>query len=85
MLLGTVSLPRTRVVTLNAALGPLDYRVPDAQGLGMYTALRRRGVPARYLWFPDEGHWVLKPQNRLVWWREMHGWLDKYLKGSSGK
>ena len=65
--------------------GALDYRVPDAQGLGMYTALRRRGVPARYLWFPDEGHWVLKPQNRLVWWREMHGWLDKYLKGSSGK
>ena len=65
--------------------GALDYRVPDAQGLGMYTALRRQGVPARYLWFPDEGHWILKPQNRVVWWREMYGWLDRYLKGPEAK
>jgi len=38
--------------------GALDFRVPDAQGLGMFTALQRRGVPSRYLWFPDEGHWI---------------------------
>jgi dipeptidyl aminopeptidase/acylaminoacyl peptidase len=59
--------------------GALDFRVPDAQGLGMFTALQRRRVPSRYLFFPDEGHWILKPQNRVVWWKEMHGWLAKYL------
>jgi dipeptidyl aminopeptidase/acylaminoacyl peptidase len=60
--------------------GALDFRVPDAQGLGMFTALQRRGVPSRYLFFPDEGHWILKPANRVVWWREVHGWLERYLK-----
>ncbi|WP_337177812.1 S9 family peptidase [Paludisphaera sp.] len=60
--------------------GALDFRVPDAQGLGMFTSLRRVGVPSRYVWFPDEGHWILKPANRIVWWREMHDWLAKYLK-----
>jgi dipeptidyl aminopeptidase/acylaminoacyl peptidase len=60
--------------------GALDFRVPDAQGIGMFTALQRRGVPSRLVWFPDEGHWILKPANRVVWWREMHDWLAKYLK-----
>lgn len=60
--------------------GALDFRVPDAQGLGMFTSLQRRGVPSRFLWFPDEGHWVKKPANRIVWWREVLGWLDRYLK-----
>jgi dipeptidyl aminopeptidase/acylaminoacyl peptidase len=60
--------------------GALDFRVPDAQGLGMFTALQRRGVPSRYVFFPDEGHWVLKPANRVVWWNEMLGWLKTYLK-----
>jgi dipeptidyl aminopeptidase/acylaminoacyl peptidase len=60
--------------------GALDFRVPDAQGIGMFTALQRQNVPSRLLWFPDEGHWVLKPANRIVWWREMHEWLAKYLK-----
>ncbi len=60
--------------------GALDFRVPEAQGLGMFTALQRRGVPSRYLYFPDEGHWILKAGNREVWWKEMHGWLAKYLK-----
>ena len=59
--------------------GGLDYRVPLEQGLATFTALRRRGVPARLLYFPDEGHWVLKPQNAFVWWEEMLGWLDRYL------
>ena len=53
--------------------GALDFRVPDAQGLGMFTALQRRGVPSRYVFFPDEGHWIIKPANRVVWWREMLG------------
>ena len=60
--------------------GALDFRVPDAQGLGMFTALQRRGVPSRYVFFPDEGHWIAKPANRIVWWREVHEWLGKYLK-----
>lgn len=60
--------------------GALDYRVPDTQGMAMFTALRRQGVPSRFVYFPDEGHWILKPQNRVVWWHEVHGWLDKYLK-----
>jgi dipeptidyl aminopeptidase/acylaminoacyl peptidase len=60
--------------------GALDFRVPEAQGLGMFTSLQRRGVPSRFVYFPDEGHWVLKPENRVVWWREVTAWLDKYLK-----
>jgi dipeptidyl aminopeptidase/acylaminoacyl peptidase len=60
--------------------GALDFRVPDAQGIGMYTALQRRGVPSRLVYFPDEGHWILKPANRIVWWNQMHEWLAKYLK-----
>ncbi len=58
--------------------GALDYRVPDMQGLGMFTALQQRGVPSRYLWFPDEGHWILKPANRLRWWDEVHGWMKQH-------
>jgi dipeptidyl aminopeptidase/acylaminoacyl peptidase len=59
--------------------GGLDYRVPLEQGLMTFTALRRQGVPSRLLYFPDEGHWVLKPQNAFVWWNEMLGWLDTYI------
>ncbi len=60
--------------------GAQDFRVPDAQGLGMFTSLQRQGVPSRYVWFPDEGHWISKPQNKIVWWNEIHHWLAKYLK-----
>ncbi len=60
--------------------GSQDFRVPEAQGLGMFTALQRRGVPSRYVLFPDEGHWIAKPANRVVWWNEVHGWLERYLK-----
>lgn len=59
--------------------GGLDYRVPLEQGLMTFTALRRQGVPARFLYFPDEGHWVLKPQNAFVWWDTMLGWLNRYI------
>ena len=74
-------LPRARVVTLNAALGPLDYRVPDAQGLAYYNTLKARAVDARLLWFPDENHWVLKPQNSRLWYAEFFGWLKRHDKG----
>ncbi len=59
--------------------GALDYRVHEGQGLGMFTSLQRKGIPSRYVFFPDEGHWITKPANRIVWWREVLGWLDKYL------
>jgi dipeptidyl aminopeptidase/acylaminoacyl peptidase len=59
--------------------GALDFRVPDAQGLAMFTALQRQGVPSRCVWFPDEGHWIAKPANRVVWWDEVHAWLKKYI------
>lgn len=57
-----------------------DYRVPYTQGLEAFSAARLKGIPARLLSFPDEGHWVLKPQNSLLWQREFFDWLDKYLK-----
>ena len=60
--------------------GAKDYRVPDAQGLAYYNTLKARGVDARLLWFPDENHWVLKPRNCVVWYREFFEWLKRYDK-----
>src|SRR5262249_16614583 len=51
--------------------GELDFRVGTEQGLGMFTALQRRGVESRLLWFPDEGHFVLKPRNVRLWYQTM--------------
>ena len=59
--------------------GELDFRVPYAEDLSMFTALQRQGVPSRLVIFPDEGHWVLKPQNQRLWWSEVQSWLAKYL------
>jgi dipeptidyl aminopeptidase/acylaminoacyl peptidase len=58
--------------------GALDYRVPDANGLAYFHTLKARGVPARLLWFPDEGHWVLKPANAQQWTREFRSWVAAY-------
>jgi dipeptidyl aminopeptidase/acylaminoacyl peptidase len=60
--------------------GEKDYRVPVEQGLAMFTALRRQGVPARLLVFPDENHWVLKPANSVRWYGEVIGWLDRWTR-----
>ena len=57
----------------------LDYRVPVDQGLQMFTALRRNGVPTEAIVFPDEGHWVLKAHNSRYWHEQVFGWLKKYL------
>jgi dipeptidyl aminopeptidase/acylaminoacyl peptidase len=57
----------------------LDYRVPVDQGLQMFTVLRRNGVPAEALVFPDEGHWVLKALNSRVWHQAVFEWMKKYL------
>jgi dipeptidyl aminopeptidase/acylaminoacyl peptidase len=60
--------------------GENDYRVPYTQGLQMFTALQRQGVASRLLYFPDEDHFVQKPQNAQVWWDTVYEWLGKYLK-----
>ncbi len=60
--------------------GEKDYRVLYSQGLQAFTAARLRGIPARYLHFPEENHWVLAPQNSILWHREFYIWLDQWLK-----
>jgi dipeptidyl aminopeptidase/acylaminoacyl peptidase len=59
--------------------GALDYRVPDAQGMMYYNTLKMKGVPARLLHFSDENHWVLKPQNSRLWYREYAAWLKRFI------
>src|SRR5690606_3748802 len=63
--------------------GAKDYRVVDTQGMATFTALQRKGVPSRLVFFPDENHWVLKPQESKVWHREVIGWIDRYTKRPS--
>ncbi len=58
----------------------LDFRVPIGEGLQLFTTLQRQGVPSKLLYFPDEGHWVLKPQNSELWHRTVFDWLADYLK-----
>ncbi len=60
--------------------GQRDYRVDVSQGFELFTALQRQGVESRFVYFPDEGHWVLKPRDRRLWWREVLGWIGKYLE-----
>jgi dipeptidyl aminopeptidase/acylaminoacyl peptidase len=59
--------------------GELDYRVPVTQGIAAFTALQRRGIASRFLYFPDENHWVLKPENSIQWHNEVNRWLHGYL------
>lgn len=59
--------------------GQLDYRLPVTQGIAAFTALQRRGVASRFLYFPDENHWVLKPHNSAKWHSEVNRWLHQYL------
>jgi len=60
--------------------GGLDFRVVYTQGLSTFTALQRRGIPSKLLYFPDENHWVLKPHNSLMWHETVIGWLDQWTK-----
>ena len=57
----------------------LDFRVPISEGTQIFTALQRQGVPSRFVNFPDEGHWVLKPKNSQYWYKEVFTWLEKYV------
>lgn len=58
--------------------GGRDYRISQDQGIGAFTILQRRAVPSKFLYFPDENHWVLKPQNSVQWHDEVLGWLAKW-------
>jgi dipeptidyl aminopeptidase/acylaminoacyl peptidase len=60
--------------------GARDYRVVYSEGLATFTALQRRGIPSRFLYFPDENHWVLKPANSILWHDTVLGWLDQWTK-----
>ncbi len=60
--------------------GELDYRVPIGEGLQLFTALQRKGVPSKLLYYPDEGHWILKPQNSELWYKSVIDWFDQWLK-----
>jgi dipeptidyl aminopeptidase/acylaminoacyl peptidase len=60
--------------------GGRDYRVVYSEGLGTFTALQRRGIPSRFLYFPDENHWVLKPANSVQWHETVLGWLSEWTK-----
>jgi dipeptidyl aminopeptidase/acylaminoacyl peptidase len=64
--------------------GGQDFRVPETQGFATFTALQRRGIPSRLLYFPDENHWVLSPANSVLWHDTVLGWLDRWLKGEGG-
>ncbi|HEX5083241.1 MAG TPA: S9 family peptidase, partial [Blastocatellia bacterium] len=60
--------------------GELDYRVPVGEGLQLFSTLQRKGVPSKLLYYPDEGHWVLKPQNSELWYKTVLDWFDQWLK-----
>jgi dipeptidyl aminopeptidase/acylaminoacyl peptidase len=59
--------------------GGKDYRIPEAQGIAAFTALQRRGVPSKFLYFPDENHWVLKAHNSVLWHDTVNAWLKQYI------
>ncbi|WP_052732424.1 S9 family peptidase [Hymenobacter terrenus] len=65
--------------------GGKDFRVPDGQGIEAFGTAQLRGIPSRFLYLPNEGHWVLKPQNAVLWQRVFFDWLGRTLKPDGGK
>ena len=65
--------------------GEMDYRVPVTEGLQLFTALQRQGVDSKLLYYPDEGHWVLKPQNSELWYTTVLDWFDSHLVKSKAQ
>jgi dipeptidyl aminopeptidase/acylaminoacyl peptidase len=63
--------------------GQLDYRLDVSEGFQLFTTLQRLGVPSKMLYFPDEGHWVLKPQNSQLWYKTVNGWVDEWTKAEN--
>ena len=60
--------------------GGKDYRIPDTQAFELFTALQKMGVESRFVYFPEENHFVLKPQNARVWWSSLFDWFENYYK-----
>jgi len=60
--------------------GQQDYRVPDSQGISVFTALQRRGIPSELLYFPNENHWVLKPADSIEWYDTVLAWLSRWTR-----
>ncbi len=60
--------------------GQLDFRLDVSEGFQLFTTLQRQNVPSKMLYFPDEGHWVLKPQNSQLWYKTVNDWVDQYTK-----
>lgn len=63
--------------------GELDYRVPIGQGQQLFTALQQMNVPSKLVQFPDEGHWILKPQNSQFWYQTVIDWLNQHTKSTT--
>ena len=60
--------------------GELDYRVPVGQSMQLFTALQLQKIPSKMVLFPDEGHWILKPQNSIVWYQTFSDWIGEWLR-----
>jgi len=60
--------------------GGKDFRVPESEGIAAFTVLQRKGIPSKFLYFPDECHWILKPGNSIKWYQTIFDWLKTYLK-----
>ncbi|MGP0019135.1 MAG: prolyl oligopeptidase family serine peptidase [Candidatus Sulfotelmatobacter sp.] len=65
--------------------GQRDYRLDVSEGLQLFTTLQMEGVPSKMLYFPDEGHWVLKPQNSRLWYQTVNDWVDQWTKDQGTK
>jgi dipeptidyl aminopeptidase/acylaminoacyl peptidase len=64
--------------------GELDYRVPVGQGMQLFTALQMQKVPSKMVLFPDEGHWILKPQNSVIWYSNFLDWIGEWTRPGAG-
>jgi len=64
--------------------GGQDFRVVETQGISSFNALQRRGIPSKFLYFPDENHWILKPANSILWHETVIGWLNQWLNPLRG-
>ena len=60
--------------------GEKDYRVPANQGIELFNTLQNRGIRSRLIYYPDENHWVLKPQNSLYWYGAIRDWLKEFIQ-----
>jgi dipeptidyl aminopeptidase/acylaminoacyl peptidase len=60
--------------------GGRDFRIPYTESMQAFNAAQLRGIPSKFLFFPEESHWVTRPQNSILWQREFFGWLDRWLK-----